>query len=187
MAFTTWLDPRQAIAQARETEVALSKVRPEEADAFAARADSLEADLSSVDEELAAAFEALPDQPLLASHPVYQYLARRYELDLRALLWEPDVTPDESGWSELDAILEARPVAWMLWEAEPTPRTRVELGKRGIGVIVFEPCANRPRVGDYLLVMRANARAVRSALVQALRPYKTLLHGLIIGVRFTTK
>ncbi len=163
VAFTTWLDPKQAVAQARAIEVALSRLRPEDVQAFAARTDSLEADLTALDEELAAAFQGLTGQLLLASHPVYQYLGRRYELDLRALLWEPEVTPDESGWRELDAMLEDRPVAWMLWEAEPTPTTRAELGKRGIGVIVFEPCANRPRVGDYLSVMRANAEAVRSA------------------------
>ena len=41
VAFTTWLDPQQAIAQARAVAVALSRARPEEADGFESRADSL--------------------------------------------------------------------------------------------------------------------------------------------------
>jgi zinc transport system substrate-binding protein len=54
----------------------------------------------------------------------------------------------------------------MLWEAEPTPATREKLEQRGVGAIVFDPCANRPREGDYLSVMRANSRSVRSALTR---------------------
>lgn len=163
VAFTTWLDPEQAIAQARAIESALARIRPESAQYFAARADALEADLASLDRDLAGAFGRLGEQPLLASHPVYQYLGRRYGLELGALHWEPDVTPDETAWRDLDDRLEDRPVAWILWEAEPTPATRAELARRGIGVIVFAPCGNRPQRGDYLSVMRANVEAVRAA------------------------
>ncbi len=164
VAFTTWLDPRQALVQARAIEEALSKLRPDEANTFAARADDLETDLAALDRELAAAFGSLGDRSLLASHPVYPYLARRYALEMRSLLWEPDVTPPESEWRALDAILERHAVAWMLWEAEPGPDTRAGLRERGIGVIVFRTCANRPRDGDYLSVMRGNVEALRAAV-----------------------
>ena len=117
-----------------------------------------------MDRELAAAFGSLGERSLLASHPVYSYLARRYALEMRSLLWEPDVTPPESEWRALDAILERHAVAWMLWEAEPGPDTRAGLRERGIGVIVFRTCANRPRNGDYLSVMRGNVEALRAAV-----------------------
>ena len=161
VAFTTWLDPQQAIAQARAIEAALARLLPEQAAEFGARADALQADLEALDRELAEGFAGLRGQALLASHPVYPYLARRYQLDLRALLWEPDVTPSQADWRQLDAQLSERPATWMLWEAEPTPATRAELGKRGVGVVVFAPCGNRPVSGDYLSVMRANAEALR--------------------------
>jgi len=160
VAFTTWLDPEQAIAQARAIEQALARLRPEHASAFAAGADALEADLRTLDRELREAFAGLAARPLLASHPVYQYLARRYELDLRALLWEPDVAPGEGDWQELDELLAKRPTSLMLWEAEPTVATREQLERRGVGVIVFDPCANRPREGDFISVQRANAGAL---------------------------
>lgn len=163
VAFTTWLDPEQAIAQARAIEEALSLLLPEEATSFADRADALETDLEALHRDLVDAFSAFGEQPLLASHPVYQYLARRYELDLSARLWEPNATPDAAEWRQFDAMLADRKATWMLWESEPTLATRAELDKRGIGVIVFSPCANRPRVGDYLSVMRSNVEAVRAA------------------------
>ncbi len=42
----------------------------------------------------------------MASHPVYYYLSQRYGLNLKSVLWEPDVVPDEVQWQELEKILE---------------------------------------------------------------------------------
>ena len=41
------------------------------------------------------------NQPLLASHPVYDYLAARYGLNFRDVLWEPETFPDEEPWAEI--------------------------------------------------------------------------------------
>ena len=60
-----------------------------------------------------------PARPLLVSHPVYQYLARRYGLNLRSVMWEPDEVPRETQWAELKAILKDHPAKWMLWERAP--------------------------------------------------------------------
>jgi hypothetical protein len=52
----------------------------------------------------------------------------------------------------------------MLWEEEPLPAVRTELQKRGVRLVVFETCGNRPAVGDYLQAMRRNLEALRAAL-----------------------
>lgn len=164
IAFTTWLDPIQAIAQARAIEAALAKQLPEEGPGFAARADALVADLEALDCELASASEALSAEPLLASHPVYGYLARRYDLALDSVTWEPELDPGKSGWQALDALLAEDTRRWMLWEASPTEPVRQKLEQRGIGVIVFEVAGNRPARGDYLAAQRSNVQALRRAL-----------------------
>jgi zinc transport system substrate-binding protein len=60
----------------------------------------------------------LAGRPLLGSHPVYQYLARRYGLSLVELHWEPEVVPDEAALGDLKEILAEHPAAVMLWEGE---------------------------------------------------------------------
>ena len=172
VAFTTWLDPEQAIAQARAIEAAFVKRLPEEASSFSKRADALVNDLERLDCELAESVGVLEKEPLLASHPVYPYLARRYGLDLRSVTWEPDLDPGDAGWRALDALLAEKPARWMLWEAPPADVIRQKLESRGVGVIVFEGASNRPAQGDYLSVMTANVAAVRQAAGQEsdLRP-----------------
>lgn len=163
IAFTTWLDPQQAIAQARAIETALGKHRPDRAAAFARATDALVAELEQLDRDLAEALAPISDEPLLASHPVYGYLARRYGLDLRSLTWEPDVAPGKADWRALDTLIAERPTRWMLWEAAPLDASKEQLEARGVGVLVFRVGANRPLRGDYLSTMRANIETLRRA------------------------
>ena len=159
-AFTTWLDPALAVAQAAAVREALIAARPTGEASFQGGYAALEADLLTLDgalEELAA---GLSDQPILASHPVYQYLARRYGLNLEAVMWEPDAMPTPSQWQELAHGLEAHPARWMIWEGEPLVASMARLEEMSVGSVVFDPCGNVPDEGDYLTVMRRNVQAL---------------------------
>jgi len=94
-AFTTWLDFTQAAAQAKAVTDAFSRKRPEGQASFERRFRELDRELAALDSRLLAIARAAPDRPLLASHPVYQYLARRYHLNLKSVHWEPDRVPPE--------------------------------------------------------------------------------------------
>lgn len=159
-AITTWLDLELAARQVRAVADALAEALPSRADVLRTRTASLLGDLAALDEKLLALDDA---PPMLASHPVYQYLARRYALDLRSLHWEPGLVPDAEQWATLDALLAERPARWMLWEAKPLPAVAADLQRRGVAVVVFEPCANRPAVGDLLEVMAHNVTAISLA------------------------
>lgn len=163
-AFTTWLDPVLAAEQASAVERALVAARPERAEEFASRLDGLRADLDALDRRLEAAFSGIGDEPWLASHPVYQYLGRRYGLDLISVHFEPDAKVDDAGWRELRQAVGDRDVRHMLWEAEPLAETRERLESSGIRIVVFETCGNRPADGDYLSVMAENAARVESVV-----------------------
>jgi zinc transport system substrate-binding protein len=159
MAFTTWLDPTMAVEQARAIRDALVAQRPEAEDRFDAAFRELETELEELDGELMATAAALEGTPLLGSHPVYQYLAGRYGLDLWSVHFEPDEAPSASGWEELREMQHERAAPLMLWEADPLPATRERLEQEyGVASIVFSPCANAPDVDDYMDVMRANAQ-----------------------------
>ncbi len=167
IAFTTWLDPTQAIAQARAVKEALAASLPESEPAFQARLESLERELTDLDLALSDIFAATAERPLLASHPVYQYFGRRYGLDLVSVHFEPDVDPGPSGWRVLEGLLEEHRAAWMLWEAEPLVETADRLRELGIEPVVFEPCANVPKAGDYMTVMKKNLANLDAALARA--------------------
>jgi zinc transport system substrate-binding protein len=158
-AFTTWIDPTLAIEHARAIHEAMVAARPEHQAAFGEGFAGLVAELSELDQRFAAAAGAIGDEPLLFSHPVYQYLTARYSLNGRSVHWEPDVSPDLV---ELEHLLEKQAVSWMVWEGEPLESTVASLEEFGVKSIVFDPCGNAPETGDFMTVMAANAAALES-------------------------
>jgi zinc transport system substrate-binding protein len=135
---------------------ALSRLAPKRGDIFADNFLDLERDLLDLDTRLAAIVGRDPGRPLIASHPVYQYLVRRYSLNLESVMWEPDAIPPETEWRALTKLREGHPAGWMLWESEPTAGNRDRLQQLGVQSTVFDPCANRPKTGDFLSVMSKN-------------------------------
>jgi zinc transport system substrate-binding protein len=160
----TWLDPRQALAQATAVREALVARFPEHADAIAAAAMSLHDDLEDLHIRFQRALAPAGDRPLVASHPLYNYLARRYALNLQSVHFEVDEMPDDGAWAEFDALLAEHPARIMFWEDEPLDEIVAELESRGVVPVVVLTCGNRPEEGDYLDVMRANALRLEEAL-----------------------
>ena len=164
VAFTTWLDPLQAIAQAEAIRDAMTRLRPDAAAGFQERFAALEAELQDLDDRLATIFAAAGPQPILFSHPVYQYLIRRYGLDGRSVHWEPQEQPTSEQWDELEHLLADRTSRWMVWEGTPDPATVAGLRELGLESVVFDPCGGAPEEGDYLSVMWENIRRLSEAL-----------------------
>jgi zinc transport system substrate-binding protein len=159
LAFTTWLDPLLAVEQARSVLEAMVRRRPGQESTFREGFDSLESELGALDARLARASEAFGDHPVLFSHPVYQYLERRYELSGKSVHWEPDEAPEQIMLEELAGLLETHAAQWMIWEGAPGEDTRRKLRELGLEVIVYEPCGNEPDEGDFMSVMNRNAQS----------------------------
>lgn len=163
-AFTTWLDLRLALEQAKAIRDALTKTRPEDAETFHKNFQALEGDLQKLHARLESLAESNPNPHLVVSHPVYQYLARGYGLNLTAVLWEPHTMPSESQWRELESILEQNPAEWMLWEDEPIDQSLDRLEELGVRSTVFSPLGNVPETGDFITVMSGNIENLEKAL-----------------------
>ena len=157
-AFTTWLDFSLATRQAESIYRALSRKLPTHEAELKNNFASLKTDLLQLDEQLREMTAARPELALLASHPIYQYLARRYQLNLKMMMWEPDADPGEKEWLSLKALLEDHRAEWLLWEDMPLPESSARLETMGVRSVVFSPCFNRPEEGDFLSVMRNNLR-----------------------------
>ncbi len=158
VAFTTWLDLDQASQQSEAIAQALTRKRPDAKRQIDQNLQSLQRELLALDEQIASISQMDPGRHLLASHPVYQYLARRYELSLRNLMWEPEEVPMESEWARLEGILREYPTKWMLWVGKPAQESIERLRELGVESVVVNPCGNRPSAGDFLTVMEENAR-----------------------------
>ena len=73
------------------------------------RGQQLRRDLEALDRQLRDLSQVLAHQPLLASHPVYGYLAREYHWDLHSVHWEPDEPVPAAQWAAFDALRAQHP------------------------------------------------------------------------------
>jgi len=162
VVFTTWLDFDLAAQQAKAIASALSRKKPAARDMFQSNYAALEKDLAKLDREIKQIVAKNPELPLLASHPVYDYLSRRYGLNIKSVHWEPDQVPSRNQWGELQVVLKGHPAKWMIWEGEPLPATVEMLKSNAIQRVVFNPSANAPNQGDFLSVMRQNVENLRA-------------------------
>lgn len=160
-AFTTWIDLKQAVRQAQTIKDALVTAKPDLKEILEQNFKQLKSQLLSLDASIEAIVKGNSEVLLFASHPVYQYFARRYQLNIKSVLWEPDSFPDEAMWKELEKLHQEHQAAWMIWENEPLPESAERLKEIGIESIVFSPCSNRPDNGDFMTVMKSNVENLR--------------------------
>ena len=155
-AFTTWLDFHNAKIQARAIKDALTRIKPTDKNLFEKNykklAETLD-DFNGMMNELSKSFSG---KSLLASHPVYQYMAQAYNFNVISLHWEQDIMPDEFEWDRFNSLVSVSSAKIMIWEGEPLPEVTQRILERGIQVVVFNPCTNYPASGDYISVMNGN-------------------------------
>ena len=90
------------------------------------------------------------------SHPVYQYLQHRYSIAGHSVHWEPNMEITSEMWQDLKQNLEDHATEWMVWEDQPLASSNSFLQEKRITSIVFNPCGNIPKNGDFLTVMKDN-------------------------------
>jgi len=163
-AFTTWLDFSQAAMQAEAIYRALVRKLPAQKQDLTKNFEELKEDLLELDKQMTAIGNSIAQAPLFASHPIYQYLTRRYKMNIRMLMWEPDKDPGENEWGNLQQIMEQHPAGSMLWEGEPLTESKRRLQALGINSLVFAPCMSRPASGDFMDVMRGNIENLQNLL-----------------------
>jgi zinc transport system substrate-binding protein len=161
----TWLDPQNAILQAGEIRQALLRLLPQAAAELTANADALAADLRELDAALRKLTETLGDRPLLASHPAYNYLAKRYGWKLTSLSLDPDERPSAETLAEVRSAVAKAPAHVLLWERGPRGEVAEAYQQEfGLRSVVFSPCET-PTVGeDYLAAMQHNVTRLAEAI-----------------------
>lgn len=163
IAFTTWIDFNQAQQQAASVRAGLGRVLPDAGAKLDENLAKLTAELRALDDRMMAIGKRMNNQPVAASHPVYQYWARRYGINLKFVLWEPEDVPTDKQMDEIKALLATHPAKWMVWEGEPAKESVEKIKAIGLQSVVFDPCGNTPDSGDLLSMMKANVEGMEKA------------------------
>lgn len=162
----TWLDPIHAITQAEEITEGMTAAWPEHSELFATNLAALKQDLASLDAEYKRLTPKLAGVKLLASHPAYNYLAKRYGWTITNLDLDPDEGVTAEAMEEIAAAIgNHEGLTILLWESEPSDSGFVG----NFTNVLFSP-AELPGTGpnplspDYLEIMRANIQRLESVL-----------------------
>lgn len=162
----TWVDPINAKAQSSQILSALLRLMPEQAADFSKRAAELDADLDALDTRLKKVSARLGKTPVFASHPAYNYPARRYGWNLRNLDLDPEAMPTAEQFESIAKLQESHPAKVIIWESAPAPEIAAKFkADLGIDSIEFTPCemvgAEEIAAGtDYLSLMSQNLDAL---------------------------
>lgn len=166
VAAYVWLDPTQAIAQAEAIAAAIAGRQLAPADEVYARFETLRAELEALDGDARAALAGLEDTAIIATHPRYQYFARRYGLSVASLEWGAGAMPDDAQLAELGALVDDTDARVLIWEAAPPAEAFAATKALGLRNIVFPPLAQTPGDADFLDAFAAALSALSDAMVQ---------------------
>ena len=163
LAFTTWIDFSFAAKQARAIAEALSRKRTDLRHIFQKNYAALEKDLIALDKTIKEVVSNNRARHLVVSHPVYDYFARRYGLNIKSVHWEPDEMLTNARMMELNSLLKEHAAKWMIWEGNVLKQSAERLKAIGVDSLGFNPCGNTPDHGDFLRVMRQNVENLKPA------------------------
>ncbi len=154
----TWADPTLLAKQALALHDQLVAMDPGHKATFDDGLARVQADLEALDKELAAALTGAKVHRMAASHPAFNYLARRYGLDVTSFGFDPSESPDATAKAPFDAwtaTAGADPV--LLWEAAPADPARAAFSAE-VRQIVLDPLEQPGADGsyDYLAKSRTN-------------------------------
>ena len=163
-AVNVWLDFQLAQKQAEAIQDAFIQLAPEHQVTFEENFAKLASDLKKLDEGFRAAFRRFADQPLIASQPCFQYLARRYEVDIQSITWAPDRIPNSQESEQLEKALKNRPAKWVIWEKNPSPELVNHLREKySLECLVFLPMSNQQENSpNWLEAMKSNLQSLQN-------------------------
>ncbi|MEM1100045.1 MAG: zinc ABC transporter substrate-binding protein [Pseudomonadota bacterium] len=168
VASYTWLDLTLAGAQADAIAAAIARKNLAPPDAVYARLTELLSELDALDSAASATLSAAQGVPMIATHPRYQYLARRYGLSLSSLEWEAGAAPSATDLAALEALAAETGARILIWEAKPPQAALEAVQERGLKSVVFEPLARPPQAGaeSYLQAFEAAVASLADAVAQ---------------------
>lgn len=156
-----WHDPLRMADVADALADRLTELDPEGADAFAAGAEAVRAELEELDRELAAGFAAVAgERAFITSHAAFGYLADRYDLHQIGITGvDPETEPSPRRLLELEKLVKDEGVSTIFFESTASPKVAQTLAAN-VGISSEELDNLETRLSedaDYAQVMRENS------------------------------
>ena len=142
LASYVWLDPSLALAQAEAIGDALSARGIVPQDDLDESLATLRAEFEALDTETVAALADLNDVQMIATHPRYQYFARRYGVEITSLEWEAGAAPTDAELAELESVIADSGAGILIWEATPPAEAFDQTAALGLQNVVFPTLAH---------------------------------------------
>ncbi|MBQ8161672.1 MAG: zinc ABC transporter substrate-binding protein [Clostridia bacterium] len=165
-----WLDPQQAMQMVRNLAQGLIAAFPQHEVAISENLESYLASLQALDENLSSAISPLPRRSIVTFHEAFPYFARRYDLDVVAVIaLEPDEALSTRQTAELVRLVKSSGNPPLFTEPQYTDLpARVISRETGAPVYELDPCVTGPE-GDipldwYQQVMEKNLLVLQESL-----------------------
>lgn len=165
-----WLDPVLLAQVVRElTQAVAATVPAGRRDGVRSRGDAAVRDLEALDAEFRVGLRDCDRQVIVTAHDAFGYLAKRYDLRQEPIAGiSPEQEPDPQRIADLADLVERTGVTTVFTEELVSPRVaRTLAGEAGVRTAVLDPIESPVRgkgFAAYLAAMRANLRALRTAL-----------------------
>ncbi|WP_329277143.1 metal ABC transporter solute-binding protein, Zn/Mn family [Streptomyces sp. NBC_01451] len=164
-----WLDPVKYAEIADGVSAAFQKADPTNAAEYKLNTKALTAKLASLDTSFENGLKNTTTKVFFTNHAAFGYLAERYGLTQEAITGvDPDSEPSAARMKELQQEAKADGVTTVFYEtlvSDKTAKTLAEDANLTTDVLdPLEGITEKSRGDDYIAVMEANLKALRTAL-----------------------
>ncbi len=163
-----WLDPTRFATVAQEVATRLAALDPDGASGYDQRAAGLREQLSGLDREYADGLKDCQRREIFVSHAAFGYLADRYDLEQIAITGlSPEAEPTPQRLAEITAEARQHGATTIFFETLVSPAVADAIATEvGATTAVLDPIEGLPSgsTEDYVSVMRANLRTLKTAL-----------------------
>lgn len=165
-----WQDPSRLAAVAQDVAAELSDADPAHAADYAANADTLDAELDTLDRDYRDGLAQCAGATLVVSHEAFGYLAERYDLVQVGISGiDPEAEPSPARLRAVRSVVQADDVQTVFFEVITSPEVAKALAEDlGIGSAKLDPIEGQSDPdADYMDIMRENLSALQEGLVCA--------------------
>ena len=161
-----WTDPTNMAEAAELVADAFTEADPDGADVYAANAEELVAELTTLDEEARTTLGSCEIDTLVTAHDAFGYFGDRYGFDVRPINGlTPEQEPDARTLGEISDFVVDSGITTVYTETlVPTAIADTVAAEAGVRTAVLDPLeglTDDSAGSDYLEIMRANIATVR--------------------------
>lgn len=162
-----WLDPVRFATIAGRLGARFAQADPAHAAGYTARAAQVQAELGTLNTEMAAGLRRCTRHEIVTSHSAFNYLATRYGLTQIGITGiSPEAEPSPRRMGKIAAQAKATGTTTIFFETLVSPKVAETLAREvGARTAVLDPLEGLTNdKNDYFSVMRDNLAALRTAL-----------------------